>query len=93
MDFFTELHQKNVKSMKETESKLKSKLTKAESEVSDLGTVQQDLEKLRSEFDTLSKNHLRTTEELNRYEKMTLKSEDVLRSTFLRSTSVFDVWI
>ena len=65
--FYLELHQKNVKSLKETESKLKSKLTKAESEVSDLGTVQQDLEKLRNEFDTLSKNHLRTTEDLNRY--------------------------
>ena len=62
----TDLHKKNLKSMKDTETDLKSKLSKSEDKVSDLSKVQQDLSKLRSEFETLSKNHLRTTEDLNR---------------------------
>ena len=62
----TDLHKKNLKSMTDTETDLKSKLSKSESKVSDLSKVHQDLSKLRSEFETLSKNHLRTTEDLNR---------------------------
>jgi molecular chaperone GrpE (heat shock protein) len=46
------------------ESELKSKLSRTESRAADLAS---DLKKLRTEFETLSKNHLRTTEELNRF--------------------------
>jgi molecular chaperone GrpE (heat shock protein) len=50
--------------MKDSESELKSKLSRTESRAADLAS---DLKKLRTEFETLSKNHLRTTEELNRF--------------------------
>ena len=56
--------------MKESETALKSKLTKSEVQLSDLNSVRNDLKKLRSEFDTLSKNHLRTTEDLNRFDSL-----------------------
>ena len=52
--------------MTDSETELKSKLSKSENKVSDLAKVQQDLSKLRTEFETLSNNHLRTTEDLNR---------------------------
>ena len=64
--YISELHERNVESMKETESSLKSKLKKSESDVSELSSVRTDLKKLRNEFDILSKNHLRITDDLNR---------------------------
>ena len=64
----SELHKRNLNSMKESESALKSRLTKSEVQLSDLSSVRNDLKKLRSEFETLSKNHLRTTEDLNRFD-------------------------
>ena len=65
----SELHKRNLNSMKESESALKSRLTKSEVQLSDLSSVRNDLKKLRSEFETLSKNHLRTTEDLNRFDQ------------------------
>ena len=64
----SELHKRNLNSMKESESALKSRLTKSEVQLSDLSSVRNDLKKLRSEFETLSKNHLRTTDDLNRFD-------------------------
>ncbi len=61
-----ELHKKNIETLHDAETRLKSKLTKSETQIEDLKSAKSELTKLRSEFETLTKNHLRTTEELNR---------------------------